>query len=283
MPWKPALAGLLLALALAGCDTPERHLVEGNRAYARGDRPAAVRSYQEAAKYDETRAVAQLNIGRVLLDSKEYAEARKFLDLGLAARPNSALARLHRARAELAMGQPREAQDDLEKAVLIEPATRKLWLELGRVRAQNGEVEEALQALGKARTAPSLQSEATFLSLPLYRQLGQTENALRELEELIANQPFLGRAYFELGALLLEREDYREAERRLRKGLELEPANRAGRLGLARALDQTGRWEQAEREYQAVVAGAETADDPLALQAREALQRAQGKKLSPGP
>jgi tetratricopeptide (TPR) repeat protein len=251
--------------------------VEGNRAYGRGDRQAALAAYGRALQHEETRATANLNLGRLYLESQDAKAAKEHLDRGLAERPGFSAGHVQRARAEVALGQNDAAQLDLKKAIVIEPESGEAWLELAKLHGAQKNYAEALQALSKVR-ATGIQAEATFLSLEYHRQLGQGEASVAELEALITAQPYLARAYFELAALLLEKKDYREAERRLRRGLELEPANRGGRLALAESLERMGRWDLALPQLEAVLAG--TSDgDPLAQKAQQILARQ--PKLNP--
>lgn len=264
---------LLMALLIAGCQTPERDLVDGNRAYAQGDVQTALSAYGRALESPRTAATAHLNIGRVLLESRDARNALPHLDEGLRSRPDFAPGYVHRAQAEVLLEQEEAARQDLLRAVTLDPKLREGWLELGKLLARRGEDQAALEALARIRSYNAYQAEATFLGLALHRRLGQTRQAIIELEALAKSQPFLPRTYFELGALRLESKDYPEAERRLRRGLELEPGNRAGRLALAQSLEAQGDWPRAVAEYQAVLAGASKAGDELAAKAREALAR----------
>lgn len=271
--WRMAsfLGSLVLVLILAGCQGPQRDLVEGNRAYAEGDAKGALVAYGRALESSETSATAHLNIGRVLLEGRDAQGALPHLDEGLRARPDFSLGYVHRARAEILLDRKDVARRDLEKALALDPNLREGWLELGKLLGERGEAEKALEALAKIRGYNAYQAEATFLGVPLHRQLGQSRAAIAELESLAQNQPFLARAFFELGALRLESRDYPEAERRLRRGLEIEPTNREGRLALAMSLEGQGDWPRAAAEYQAVLAG--SGDDELGQKAREALAR----------
>jgi tetratricopeptide (TPR) repeat protein len=230
-------------------------------------------AYGQALQHPKTQASANLNLGRLYLEAKDPKSALQHLDRGLAEQPNFALGYVHRAQALLALGQLDKARNDLEKAVVIEPQTFEGWMELAKLRGAQRQYREALEALAKVRSTAVYQAEATFLAIDYHRQLGQSELAIAELEALTNSQPYLGRGFFELGKLLLERNDHREAERRLRKGLELEPGHRAGRLDLALSLERSGRWSLAVPEYEAVVAGAKTDSDPLAQLARQGLAR----------
>lgn len=257
----------ILLLLLAGCSS-QKDLVEGNRAYARGDAKAALVAYARALQSPETSATANLNMGRVYLEVGDAKSAMPHLDQGLQARPDFALGYVHRARAEIMLERGDEALRDLHKAVALDSNLREGWLELGKLLAARGQPGPALEALDKVRPYGAYQAEATLVGLPLRRQLGQSQAAIADLEALTQSQPYLAQPYFELGSLRLESRDFSEAERKLRQGLQLEPGNLAGRLALARSLSERGDWRQAGPEFEAV-AGA--GDPVLAAQAREAL------------
>lgn len=274
------MAGLGVALLLlCSCATPERDLVEGNRAYLRGDSATARAAYQRAANFPETRASARLNLGRLLLEAGDATNAKVYLDQGLSERPGFALGRVHRAQAELALGQPAEAEVELLKAVELDPALAPAWLALARLQAAQSRFSQAVASLQKVRRMPAHQAEATFLGLEYRRQEGSVDASLAELRDLIATHPYLARTYFELGALMLERNDPSEAARLLGRGLELQPGDLLSRFRLGQSLVASGRPEQAIIEFQRVETGAVAQDAALAGQAKEQLQ----KLSSPSP
>lgn len=277
--FRPWLLGLMLVFS--GCNSPESFLVEGNRAYARGDRQAAGAAYSQAVKHARTEAVAHLNLGRLYLEAGQHQVAKTHLDQGLTLRPDLAAGYLYRGRAQAALGDTAAAEKDLAKAVALDRHDEDAWLELARVRASRGRLVEALRALEYPKNSPAYQAEATFLGLEIRRRMGQTDGSLAELEALAQSQPYLARAYFELGNLYLDQKDFREAARRLTQGLSLEPGDRSARLALARCQEGLGRWSEATREYQAVIDGAPPEGDALTAQARGALARRPVERESP--
>lgn len=129
---------LLLMLLLGGCGSAERHLLEGNRAYGRGQREVAEVAYQKALQDERTRPVAQLNLGRLYLEEGQPEVARTWLDQGLAARPELASGYLCRGKALLELGELEAASRDFQKATLLGAPPPEEWLEMTRLRQQPG-------------------------------------------------------------------------------------------------------------------------------------------------
>ncbi len=286
---KMRLAAGMLALLLAGCSNPESSMQLGNIAYRRGDKAAAVEYYKAAAQDSKTRAAANYNLGRVAFEEQQYEQALQYLDLALELKVEHPLVLVYRARTLLALGREEEALKDLEQAATRSSEQAEAFLELAKLLASQAQretepakkkelLQTAVDKVQKARTNRTLTEEATLLSAAWRRELGQLPAAISELETLISDHSFRIETHFTLAQYLLENKEYAEAERYFRSGLRMESTNIQGFLGLAEALAGRGRYSEAAKMLDAVIATQGL--EPQVLEKAKELRAVVGQKLS---
>jgi tetratricopeptide (TPR) repeat protein len=104
-----------------------------------GEVELALNDYDEALSIDPILAEAFLNRGTVLIALRRYDEAVVSSGKAIALKPRqSELAYYNRAVAEEALGNLRDAYDDLKQAVSIEPAFTAASEDLKRFRVVQG-------------------------------------------------------------------------------------------------------------------------------------------------
>ena len=125
---------------------------------------------------------------------------------------------------------------------------------LGKVYARTGQHQEAEEILTRivARYPQNLEVADTLARLLEYQE--RTDEAIeiyRMVRETSAPSAYLQRR---LGGLHVQEEEYRAAIGELEIGVRLDPRDRRGLLLLARAYDGAGRFEEALRSFEGVLA-----------------------------
>lgn len=209
----------------------------------------------------------------LLLETNPGAAARSAQEM-LASSPGHSQATLLLAAAYRRLGRPTEAADVLERLARTEGGSAVLYLELGCARAAAGEHSGALAALRHAVAlnpdladgwralaeehfiaGDTLAGDAAYAQFtnrtPRHRPelndavAALTANRLQAAKDLL--EAHLRRTPADVAALRMlaevaaRREDYVEAERRLRHCLELAPGYAAARYDLARVLHAQNR------------------------------------------
>jgi tetratricopeptide (TPR) repeat protein len=228
-----ALSLLLLAL-LAGCDRAARLMNSGNQAYHQGDLEAAARYYRQAEQIPSMTAAARYNLSRVVAAQGRSEQALRYLDEVLAAEPYNADARLDRAELYLAQGQHRAAESDLSAILRVAPDRAEAWLDLARLRQRQKSFGEAARAATRASGDPSLRGAALLVRGQCRQAGNDMPGATADYEAAEKASPFLSEIYFSQASLYRAIGDPREAVRRLRKGLSIEPDNRQALAELRR-------------------------------------------------
>ena len=104
-----------------------------------------------------------------------------------------------------------EAIKHFRKALEIKPLDQKVIRELGRVHFLNGDYKEAYAMLTGAASPSSKDSEVRFYLGRTMKELGKPEEAAREFERLLDDNPNYIPAYYHLGIIYGEQERMGEA------------------------------------------------------------------------
>ncbi|MDA1015234.1 MAG: tetratricopeptide repeat protein, partial [Planctomycetota bacterium] len=120
---------------------------------------------------------------------------------------------------------------------------------------QTGEFRECvdlLAAVVEERADPDAQNNLGVA----YKALGEWEQAARAFETVIRAHPEYSQAFFNLGMLMADRGLNRDAEKCLRRGLELNSDDAEMKAKLADVVAAQSRWSDAEAMYREILAGA---------------------------
>lgn len=248
-------------------------------------RPAAVPGLEQLARRDVVTAMRGPLSARPSSDTggtldaqafEHYSQARQLLDRG------DIPENLTRAIALLLSATERDPQ--------LAPAYASLgeayWAQY-RLTKEPALTISARDALIRAQTLQPNLPQVTYLLGLLYRNTGRTDEAIRELERAIAQNPGNDSAHRQLGMILFDqgkvdaamdelakaiaiRSDYpgghltlataayrqgrfSEAEGAYRRVTELQPESPAGYQGLAEVYHAVERWPEAEKHYQTAI------------------------------
>jgi tetratricopeptide (TPR) repeat protein len=146
------LAGVVGAAAVA--PDPPRPIVEivgeARKARAAGDFEKARRLFEEALVLDPRGGPIALELGETLLDSGDAAGAERVLSRLCAAAPDKAAPRRALARAQLALGKPRQALENARQAAILDPKSTDGAVLLGFALVASGQAEDAVAAFRRA-------------------------------------------------------------------------------------------------------------------------------------
>lgn len=228
----------LVVLLLVGCDGGAYSMNKGNQAYHRGDMAQAEKFYQQARQDPATEAAACYNLGRLSFEQQDWKAAVEYLSQDLE-RTSHGPSRLLRAKALLKLDQLEAAEKDLRQLTVEHPDLGEAWLQLARLKAPS---DEAFTLVSRALTDPNFEATALLLRGRWHRERGKLQESLADLEASARLSPLEAEVHLELGKTFSALGDPREAARRLREALRLEPGNREARWLLAEQLAEVGDW-----------------------------------------
>jgi len=125
------------------------------------------------------------------------------------------------------------------------PQDPRLQLAYGHGLAALGEASAAVGPLGAAARAMPANADAGLAYARALRAAGDADSAAREFERVMPLQADSAAAHREFGDLLMERRDYREAEKRYRAALDRGLRDVRLLVSLAGALDANGKPQEA--------------------------------------
>ena len=160
--------------------------------------------------------------------------------LGVALYGQSSGVFVGRAQEDITAGRYPQAEEDLSRAVAVDPTNWKLWNNLGVVRIQLGESESAIKAFERARRLAPQEASAYFDLGFAYMKTSDYEKALeayrgglaRDPNDVVANQNY--------AFLLTQNGDFRDAIEPLKRLKELAAAGRIGAGDPHRGVSESG-------------------------------------------
>ncbi|MGB0743675.1 MAG: tetratricopeptide repeat protein [Opitutales bacterium] len=280
---KRTLFILLIATmaGMLGCTSPEdkraKQLEEARELTEAGSYEAAMVILEALAlDYPNDPEILQ-SIGQVYWLDENPTMAAFFLEEAHLQRPQDVELLYRTYQALEAAGQPTGAT--LEKLVALSPETmtQDLWRKLGAHRAQNNELEAALEAYLKG-VNPDEETPPTETSVAigqLFAQLNNTAQAISWFEIGSNNDnPSARTALFGLLSIHLSQKDWPAAEATLAR-LEKQFPGAVETSEWKQASDELKRWRAAQDEMMARLAAAETARRKAEEEAAEALEAAE--------
>lgn len=233
------------------------HYILGNIYYAKEDYKAALPElemvFSEAPDFEIARA-----LGLTYLNLKQTERARLHFDKMRvsAGKPNADLHVLFAKFYERTNNQT-DAERELKRALAIDPKKPKTNFYLGYLLLQNGGSERIAEA-GAAFEHELKLTPNDFYSLFFSGVVASSENnhqkAISFLQKAVEINPRSGEAYLFLGQSQIETNDLPNAEKNLRRAVELEANGgkntqaRRTHFMLGRLLLRTGRKEEGQKE-----------------------------------
>ncbi|KAJ1954935.1 RNA polymerase II-associated protein 3 [Dipsacomyces acuminosporus] len=214
-------------MAAVGKKKAEELKAQGNSAFTRGDYASAVAQYSKAIDADRTNSVYFTNRAMALIKLERYGEAAEDCTQALRLSPNSVKALWRRGTAHFHLNKYREARDDFESGLAVEPSNKTLSAELENVNKKLSEIGTRRPV--KAQPDPLRSTPPSHMAEPAnsqdfersWREYRHSPEALYKYLKLvpIADLPSLFRASLEsdhisdiVGALMLARDEDGDGE-----------------------------------------------------------------------
>lgn len=229
--------GLLDSLALN---------ISADRKSSLGDMLGAIHEYRQALICDPANILAWNSLGVVLAGLGQYKEARESLEEALLRRPNDHntlynLGNLQQNRRDFA-----GAKEFYLRCLALEPENIFTIYRLGQLAEQQDKFAEAEDYYRQAAALPGGAAMTRRGLARLAISQGRLEEAREELHEALVQNPHDALAMQLLAGLYLDAgEDARVAESLARQSVSLRPDLRSAWLELARALEASGKKEDA--------------------------------------
>ena len=204
----------------------------------------------------------RLALAKALTGAGREQDAVEHLEHVLALDPDHGEAHLLLGRVHMALGAPARAEPNLQRAVELLAESAQAWAELARLRLEQRRPIEAETALRQAQGLGDASGTTEALLGRALHDQGRSEEGLAVLDMAYARHPHSRAVHFQLAEVQRMRGNWFVAIERYRTARELGMASLALDLGLARALHQGGRPEEARLELERMTREHERAPEP---------------------
>jgi tetratricopeptide (TPR) repeat protein len=184
----------------------------GEVSWQQGNHEEAKQEWRRAIAEDPREPYALWSFGRALLDEKQYAESRIYLDEAIRVAPQYAAPHIYRGRLFLDLGKDAEAEAEFIRAVQLNPFQTESRNTLGEFYFDRGRFAEAeTQFRASLKSFPSEKAYEGVAESAA--KLGKTEEAEANWKQVLLLEPFEGSAHRGLGRIYLLRGQWVDATR----------------------------------------------------------------------
>jgi tetratricopeptide (TPR) repeat protein len=211
---------------------------------------------------------ARLKLGSYYVVGRRQQEARKFADIALELRPDSAEVHLLNARVLVLEDQPEAALKEGELALSLDPANPQVIAFVALLQAREGGVDEAMDTIDQGLESVGAE-DVEFLRksrVSILAEVGERDKGRAALEALAADFPENLSYQMALAELYLGTGRQADGEALIRELIARDPDNAEWRLRLVEMLVSQGRTGDAEANLRQAIA-----DRPGALDFQLAL------------
>ena len=204
----------------------------------------------------EQKAAAFLDRGKARLVKRDYQRALVEFQNAQKLRPKDPEVYYESALALLGLGQSFRAGEQLEKALSLNPTHQQALLKYSELLAQTGlpKLEQrAKERLQTVLTTTPQNSEALTALAAAESQLGEADNAVKHLEQALAQAPADLRAAGELASIKLAQKDPAGAEALLKNAVGRSPQSPEAAVAMGRFYWLVHKTEPAKVEFQRAI------------------------------
>ena len=217
--------------------------------FKKGANEEARSAFHRAIELDASIPENYYDLALVDLSEKQYARAAPSLEAYLRLEPRNAEAHVLLGRAYHNLNQTAPAIEQFKKAIVIEPQLPLTHYHLGYAYQSQGNLEGALEEFKKEIEHNPNFYDSYWLAGNIQLRQGNSDAAAELFGKGIHLNSRSWQAHYGLGQVFAMKNQWSAAEAELKKALQASPDNVGVHYTLARLYQQTGRKDDAQREF----------------------------------
>lgn len=225
----------------------------GNSFKVLGDMGQAEAQWREAARLQPAYLPAETALADLAVSKRDFGALAQIAKIVQEKAPNAAEGYQMEAEVYAASNDPESAEEQLQKAISLNPKNSTLYIQLGRLRMALHRDIEAEKAFDQALQLDPQQTPAVRGLVQLYLDQKQPQKALNRAQEFATQFPQNGPAHMLLANLAVSLKNLELAETEFTKATEQMPNNIAAFANLGLVQLKRNETSQAESSYQSAV------------------------------
>jgi tetratricopeptide (TPR) repeat protein len=217
--------------------------------YLLGHLSEAIPYFEQTLIWQKQSSELLLALGFASLQTQQVEKGRAAFAQLFQVPADSAAAHLLTAQMLIRVELNEPAEAELKLALTKNPKLPNAYFQLGIIAIQKSNLAEAVAALRQEISLNPSNAMAFYRLGDAYTRQLQWDEAIGALQKSVWLNPFFSGPYILLGKSYLKKRDFINAEGMLRRAIQMDPNNRSAHYMLAQLLQQTGRAEDAKREF----------------------------------
>lgn len=189
-------------------------------------------------------------LGQAYVQTRQPGPARDAFARTFGVPPASAAAHVIAAKQMIRLQMEPMAEEALQAAIKIDPKVPQAHFMLGQLALFRGRFDDAVTLSARELAINPMDAMALYQMGDAYTRQSRWDDAIRALQQSLWLNPFYSGPYILLGRAYMKKDQPATAESMLRRAIEYDPNNRTAHYLLAQLLQQTGRADEAKREFE---------------------------------
>lgn len=188
-------------------------------------------------------------LGQAYAHANQPGPAREAFARTFGVPPDSAAAYVVAAKQLVRLQLEPMAEEMLRQSIKLDPKTPQANYTLGQLALYRGRLDEAIDLTTRELAINPADAMALYQLGDAYTRQAKWDDAIRVLQQSMWLNPFYSGPYILLGRAYMKKDQPATAEGMLRRAIDYDPNNRTAHYILAQLLQQTGRADEAKREF----------------------------------
>lgn len=243
------LTPLVAALPNDSAERKETMQALGMAHYVLGHLTEAVPFLEQTLAWSPNSNELQYALGMASIQTRQDAKGRAAFARMFRVAADSPAAHLFTAQMMIRVELNEQAEAELKQALTKNPKLPQANFLLGVIEIQKSKFDEAVAALEKEIELNPANAMAFYRLGDAYTRQLKWDEAIPTLQKSVWLNPFFSGPYILLGKSYLKKREMANAEGMLRRAIQMDPNNKSAHYMLAQLLQQTGRADEAKREF----------------------------------